>query len=226
MKNAGKIEYGLKVFKILNERSEVMPKISDYIRIDDPDEKRTLNDEFNLLSLKYKHLRLKTGEIAPAFSRVDNHLWYIRKDKFGIMYFLAVKDTFEKKFVLKLQNKIRKFIEFYYEDLNSTEEKDRDEIRTLIEKKIESFNSAISGNGPGEDLMPSEDGEAISKHAEDPNIDLEAKEVEEVDDPDNYFTLIDKRNEKLLIVQIMTITCMGLSLLLAIIDLFIWMGSS
>ena len=117
MKNTGKVEYSLKIFKIFNERSETMPKISDYNRIDDPDEKRMFNEELNLLSLKYKHLKLKTGEIAPAISRVENHLWYIIKDKYGIMYFLAVRDTFEKKFVLKLQNKIRKFIEFYYDDL-------------------------------------------------------------------------------------------------------------
>ena len=43
-----------------------------------------------LLDLKYKLLNVKVFERVPLVSQIDEHKWFITKDKFGIYYFMLV----------------------------------------------------------------------------------------------------------------------------------------
>ena len=68
--------------------------------------------EYKVLIHKYSKLKLKVEERMPIHSRVDDHMWYVVKDKFGFLYVILVDTTrFEEEFVFSLRGKIQKIIE-------------------------------------------------------------------------------------------------------------------
>ena len=68
--------------------------------------------EYKVLIHKYSKLKLKVEERMPVHSRVDDHKWYIVKDKFGFLYVILVDTSrFEEDFVFSLRGKIQKIIE-------------------------------------------------------------------------------------------------------------------
>ena len=221
----GKTDFGLKVFKIVNYRNEANPTILEYKKIDDADQKKIFNEELALLMLKYKRLRVKCGERVPGWSRSEGHLWYITKDKFGIMYFILVKETFEESYVFKLQNKIRTMIDFYYEELNSSDEKRSNEIRVQIEEKVQSFNNALSKDAPAGDLVSSDNSDWKAVSQEEKFVNLDGQEVDEQSiDPNDFFYLIDKRNSKVKILQISVCVGAFLTLVLGALDILVSIG--
>lgn len=68
--------------------------------------------EYKVLIHKYTKLKLKVEERMPVHSRVDDHMWYIVKDKFGFLYVILADVTrFEEEFVFSLRGKIQRIIE-------------------------------------------------------------------------------------------------------------------
>ena len=72
--------------------------------------------------------------------------------------------------------------------------------------------------------MPSEEENFTFKEFEEEPVDPNRSQVPALIDPQNYFVLIDKRNENLFVVQMVALVSAFLTLLLGIIDLFLWMG--
>ena len=68
--------------------------------------------EYKVLIHKYSKLKLKVEERMPVHSRVDDHKWYIVKDKYGFLYVILVDTSrFEEDFVFSLRGKIQRIIE-------------------------------------------------------------------------------------------------------------------
>lgn len=228
MAAAGKTEYGLKIFKIVNYRCEASPTILDYKKIDNPDEKKVFNEELSLLLLKYKLLKIKLNERVPAYSRCEEHIWYITKDKFGIIYMILTMESFEEKYVFKLQNRVRTMIEYYYDDLNSGDEKKSNEIRLKIEEKVDQMNNALSKADKADVLISSDNSEYKRKSQDDIIINLEIplNQFEESVDLNNFFYLLDLRNNKVFIIQIVVLSSMFLTLILGVVDVLFLVRSN
>ena len=222
MAAAGKTEFSLKLFKIINYRNEANPSILDYRKIDDADEKKMFNEELSLLILKYKRLKLKVNERVPAWSRVEGHVWYITKDKYGVLYFIVVKEAFEEKYVFKLQGKIRGIIDYFYDDLNSLDERKANEIKTQIEEKVEAFNNALSRDAPAEELIASENSEWKPVSQEEVFCNLDGPDPAEISvDKNDYFYQIDRRNFKVKLLQFTVMGAAFFSLMLGVLDFMV-----
>jgi hypothetical protein len=67
--------------------------------------------EYKVFIHKYQKLKLKVEERMPIHSRVDDHMWYLVKDKYGFLYVILADTTrFEEQFVFSLRGKIANII--------------------------------------------------------------------------------------------------------------------
>ena len=215
-------ETGLKMMKILNPRSVEGPVIMEYKNFSPDDEQETFLKEMQLIGLKFDYMHIKVGERVPFISQIDEHKWFITKDKYGVFYFMLVNDIFEEKYVFKLQKKAKNLIDFYYDDLD--DEKKAEVLSEKIEEIVNQYNNALSKNAQaGVLISPDQSAETI-KLKEEQNYVFEPKEGEEEKsvDPEDVFVKMDNRNERLKIVQIITLTGIALAIILAIIQILMF----
>jgi hypothetical protein len=216
-----KAEMALKVMKILNPRKENDSTILEYKKIENADEKKIFPEELTLLILKYKLLKMKVGERVPLISRVEDHKWFITKDKYGIIYFILAHKVFEEKFVFKMQAKVQGLIDYYYYELQGNDEKMAEEAREKIEEVVDQFNNALSRNAQADILISSD----YSKHeivsVEPPILDINnpVDQLQESVDKNDIFYLMDQRNSRLFNMQIVVLVCLFLTLILGVLDL-------
>ena len=219
---AAKGEMGLKMLKIFNPRNETSPSILEYKKIDSVDEKKAFPEELSLLLLKFRLLHVKVGERVPLVSRVEDHKWLITKDKFSIFYFMLAHKSFEEKFVFKLQSKVQGLIELHQEDLEGGDEKAAEEVRAKIEELVDQFNNALSRNAQADVLISSSQSQHEIVHAEAEIIDFnQAGDVPVSVDQNDVFVIIDKRNSRVFLLQLVAIFAAIICLALAVLDLLV-----
>ena len=104
----------MKVFMVYN-----IPAIKEedrytvlYEKYPSGNDKTRWKAELKVLTHKFRKLKLKVEERMPVYSRVENHKWFLVKDKFGFLYvILADTSRFEEEFIFSLRNKIQAIIE-------------------------------------------------------------------------------------------------------------------
>lgn len=224
---AQKAEMGLKVMKILNPRKDNDSSILEYKKIDNPDEKKIFPEELILLILKYKLLKIKVGERVPLISRVEDHKWYITKDKYGILYFMLVHKVFEEKYVFKMQAKVQSLIDYYYYELQGNDEKMAEEAREKIEEIVDQFNNALSRNAQADVLISSDHSNHEVLMVDPPIMDLNnpIDGLQESVDKNDIFYLMDQRNDRLFNLQVLVMVALFLTLILGILDLLVLVKS-
>ena len=215
-------EMGLKMMQIYNPRNEGSPIILNYKKIDSPEEKKAFPEELSLLTLKYRLLHVKVGERVPLFSRVDEHKWLLTKDRFGVLYFILAHKSFEENFVFKLQSKVQVLVENNYEELTGTDEAAAEAVRANIEDIVDQFNNALSRNAQADVLISSDQSNQDIRSVDAEIIDFnQAGDIPISIDENDVFVIVDKRNDRLFIIQVITIGAAFLSLVLAILDLVV-----
>ena len=210
-------EIGLKMMKIINSRSTESPVILEYKNFPPNDNQKTWLKEMQLLTMKYKQLKVKVGERVPMVSQIEEHKWYVTKDKYSIYYILLVHDTFEEKYVFKLQKKVEALIDYFYDDLDY-----EDKAEVLIERLneiVEKYNNALSKNAPISVIFSSDKSNIVLSEAPEQHIEFVMNDQAEAEEPDenDVFVMKDKRNDRLFKLQLACMIAIGLSILLGVL---------
>ena len=103
----------LKLFLVHNMagRNEEDKMTLMYNKYPNGDDKIKWKSEHKALMYKFHKLKLKVEERMPIYSRVDDHKWFLTKDKYGFLYvILADTSRFEEEFIFSLRGKIVKII--------------------------------------------------------------------------------------------------------------------
>ena len=210
-----KQEIVLKLMKIINIRSQTNPIILEYKNFPPGDNQKIWINEMKVLDLKFKLLNVKVDERVPLVSQVDEHKWYLTKDKYAIYYVMLVHENFEEKFVFKMQTKVMMLIDLYYSEIS--EEASSKLVTEQIRDIVDGFNNALSKGANPEQLIPSGVEESV-REIDKPEVDMNAQLVESIDEREYHF-LVDKRNGKLLAVQIAGIGALLLALVVFVLEL-------
>lgn len=217
-------EVGLKMMKIVNPRSVNSPNIMEYKNFTPEDEQEVFLKEMQLISLKFKFMSIKVGERVPFISQIDEHKWFITKDKYGIFYFMLVSDIFEEKYVFKLQKKGKNLVDFYYDDLE--DEKKAEVLTERIEQLVNQYNNALSKNAQAGVLISPDNSAETVKLKEDMNYVFEPKPEGEPEsiDPEEVFVKLDARNKRLKLIQIVSLSATALAFILAILQVYLFLN--
>jgi hypothetical protein len=210
---------GLKMMKILNPRKSEAPVIMEYKNFGPEDEQETFLKEMQIIGLRYQNMGIKVNERVPLVSQIDEHKWFLSKDKYGVYYFMLVNDIFEEKYVFKLQKKARTLIDVYYDDLD--DEKKAEILSERIEDLVNQYNNALSKNSPaGVLISPDQSEETIKLRSFDNPVFEPPKEgVEKSIDPEDVFVKEDKRNERVKLLQLISLIAVFLAVVLAILQI-------
>lgn len=217
-------EVGLKMMKIVNPRSTDSPVVMEYKNFTPEDEQETFLKEMQLIGLKYQFMKIKVGERVPFISQIDEHKWFITKDKYGIFYFMLVSDIFEEKYVFKLQKKSKNLIDFYYDDLE--DEKKAEVLAERIEELVNQYNQALATHAPAGVLISPDNSIETIKSNKLSGFDFEEKPdgLPPSIDSGDVFVQMDKRNQRLKLVQIVALSAFGVAFVLAILQVYMFFG--
>lgn len=214
---------GWKLLRIISTRVEKAPVLFDFKKFESDEEEATVSKELEFLVLKFRILNVKAGERVPVVSRQPEHKWFLTKDKFGAQYFIYAQTFFDEKIIFKVQTKIMRLLEHYYENITEGNKISLEQFRQRSLEYLEQYNSIISRTA-NNDMLFSQPNSVVEIIPVEPKpIDL-TKRAEEVilsstDKGDIYYQK-EKRQERLKIVQCFTIFAIIFALGLGALDLF------
>lgn len=204
----------MKLFKLINPRSEKIP-ILVYIRKKWEEDKESIwTNELKLLDLKYKAMKIKINERVPINSKVPNYQWYLTKDKYGFIYFFLANDIFEEKFIFKMQNKIKNFLDTNIENVENFDKKEY--FFERITEIVDEFNIAVARNL--QISSGNSDIQLISAEGDEFNIE----DCEEIVSEENFYNLIEKRNARVYKIQLVWLIAIFLGFFLAILQIYMY----
>lgn len=214
MTENSEIETPLKLFKLINPRSEKIPVIV-YIRKKWKDDEESIwVNELKLLDLKYKAMKIKINERVPINSKIENFQWYLTKDKYGFVYFFLANDSFEEKYIFKMQNKIKNFLET---NLDSIEDFDKKEFFfERMTEIVDEFNIAVARN-----LEISSENSDIQFVEAEEDISIGGQNSE-IESEQNFYHLIEKRNSRLNKILIIWLIACFLGIFLGILHIYLY----
>lgn len=210
-----KSEFPLKLLQVIDDRNSHSPLIFEYSRLQTPPNK-TLVDELALLQLKYKALRIEVDEKVPVHSRVDDHRWYLTKDRFGVFYIMLVSSLFEEKLVYKAQVKMQQVISRTHDELTIGSEQAFEETRALLNDIAEQYNNALSSNAQADILFSMFDSKVQIVEKEAQVVEIGGSTVKSFEDPKEFAQIMKKRQSSLVCLQVVTLVSLALVSLLQI----------
>lgn len=90
----------------------------------------------------YRFLKLKVGNRQPINSRIEEHKWFVTKDKYGIYYVVLVNsEYFEEIYVFKLLKKCQNIVDLYSDTLMAPRsDRGKEKLRNELKKLTKDFN--------------------------------------------------------------------------------------
>jgi hypothetical protein len=217
-----KSDAGWKLLKIISTRIEKAPVLLEFSKFDSQEEQTTVLKELELLVRKIKILNVKAGERVPILSQQPEHKWFITKDRFGVQYFIYIQTFFDEKIVFKVQTKITRLLESFYDNINEGNKVALEKFRQRSMEYLEQYNSQIIRTGRSDLFLSAQNSAVEIVHVDPKPIDL-AQPSEDVvvssSDQNDIFYQMEKRQSRLKFVQCLTIFAILLALGLGALDL-------
>jgi hypothetical protein len=211
-------ENPLKLCKIINPRSETIPVLVFIKKQWDLEEEEIWEKELRLLDLKYKAMKIKISERIPIYSKREGHQWFLTKDNLGLIYFMLVNESFLEKYLFKMHKKINNFIETNMDKMDDPTQKEYFHERIL--EIVEEFSLAIVRN-----LEISSEKSDINIIEQEGGFQLEYGQENEQDisEESDFFKKIEKRNQRVLILQVIFLIGLLLGIILAILHFVLFL---
>jgi len=220
---SAKSDVGWKLLQIVSSRVQAAPVLFDFKKFESEEEEAGVLKELELLVRKFKLLSVKVNERVPVVSRQPGHKWYLTKDKYGAQYMIYTQTFFDEKIVFKVQTKIMRLLDHYYDNIVEGNKISLEQFRQRSLEYLEQYNSIISRT-TNNDLMLSQMNSVVEIVPVEPKPLNLAQRSEDVvlssTNNDDIFHQMEKRQERLKLMQCVTIFAMIFALGLGVLDLF------
>ena len=224
----------MKVFLVMNLTAikEDDKYIILYEKYPSGNDKTKWKGEFKVLVHKYKKLRLKVEERLSIYSRVENHKWYMAKDKLCFLYMVLGDTTrLEEQFIYSLREKVKLIIEedadVFINPTESTRER-ANFLRDQINEKLERFNKALGEGGNAQDIISNNSfSYDIQEMEENNEVDINEPTLSDAEmsvDVNERDYILKTRRKKLLNIQIVWIVAVILTIGLTFMQMLLFVS--
>lgn len=206
----------LRLFNPINKEDELFFRF-DNLPKNNPAFKNKTDQELDYISMSYRFMKLKVGNRFPINSRVEEHKWFLYKDKYGVYYLVLVNtEFFEEIYVFKLIKKLENIVDIYSDTLMAPRsDKGKERLREALGRLTKDFNEQIK---PYVFISPdSVQQEIVLKSEESIVIPSNTQQLPSKDS-DVVFNKIEQRNKTLAKLQAMILGALVVALILAILE--------
>lgn len=134
----------IRMFNPIHQDDELFFKF-DNLPKNNPSFKNKIDQELDYLQTIYRFMKLKVGNRQPINSRVEEHKWFVVKDKYGIYYLILVNtEFFEESYVFKLLKKCENIVDLFSDTLMlQRNDPGKEKLRNELKRLTKDFNEQV-----------------------------------------------------------------------------------